>query len=126
VHATLVASSLGAYERFVCRLTGDEREQYCGEMAVVAEQMGAPAALLPRSYAAFRDYYRAQLAGPILTVTAPARSIARVILATPLSAPLRVLAPAHRLSTASLLPPRLRHEYRLRWTSLHELALPIA
>jgi uncharacterized protein (DUF2236 family) len=126
VHATLVASSLGAYERFVCPLTADERDQYCGEMAVVAELMGAPAAALPRSYAGFRDYYRAQLAGPILTVTAPARLIARVILATPLPAPLRLLAPAHRLSTARLLPPRLRHEYGLRWTPLHELALPIA
>jgi uncharacterized protein (DUF2236 family) len=126
VHATLVESSLGAYERFVCRLTGDERDQYCGEMAVVAELMGTPAAVLPRSYAVFRDYYRAQLAGPILTVTAPAQLIARVILATPLPAPLRVLAPAHRLSTARLLPPRLRHEYGLRWTPLHELALPIA
>jgi uncharacterized protein (DUF2236 family) len=126
VHATLVASSLGAYERFVCPLTADERDQYCGEMAVVAELMGAPAAVLPRSYAGFRDYFRAQLAGPILTVTAPARLIARVILATPLPAPLRLLAPAHRLSTARLLPPRLRHEYGLRWTPLHELALPIA
>ena len=126
VHATLVASSLGAYERFVCRLSDGERERYCREMAVVAELMGTPAAVLPRSYEAFRDYYHAQLAGPILTVTAPARLIARVILAMPLPAPLRVLAPAHRLSTTRLLPPRLRHEYGLRWTPLHELALPIA
>jgi uncharacterized protein (DUF2236 family) len=37
-----------------------------------------------------------------------------------------VLVPAHRLATAGLLPPRLRQEYGLRWSSLHELALPLA
>jgi uncharacterized protein (DUF2236 family) len=39
---------------------------------------------------------------------------------------MRVLVPAHRLATAGLLPPRLRDEYGLRWSSLHELALPLA
>jgi uncharacterized protein (DUF2236 family) len=37
-----------------------------------------------------------------------------------------VLVPAHRLATAGLLPPRLRQEDGLRWTPLHELALPFA
>jgi uncharacterized protein (DUF2236 family) len=48
------------------------------------------------------------------------------ILATPLPTPLRVLAPAHRLATTRILPPRLRREYKLRWTPLHQLALPLA
>lgn len=126
VHATLVASSLEAYSRFVRPLTSPERERYYREMAVVAEVMGTPASVLPASYAEFREYYSAQLAGPPIAVTPPARRIAEVILATPLPAPLRVLAPAHRLATARLLPPRLREEYGLRWTPLHALALPIA
>jgi uncharacterized protein (DUF2236 family) len=49
-----------------------------------------------------------------------------VILEAPLPSPLRLLAPAHRLSTAGLLPPKLRGDYRLRWTPLHQLALPLA
>jgi len=39
---------------------------------------------------------------------------------------MHIVVPAHRLSTASLLPTRLREEYGMRWTALHELALPIA
>jgi uncharacterized protein (DUF2236 family) len=126
VHATLVEGSLAAYERFVSPLTGDEREQYYGEMAVMAELFGTPPGVLPRSYREFREYFDAQIASDTITVTAPAREVARVILATPLPAPLRVLAPAHRLSTACILPPRLRREYGLRWSALHRLAMPLA
>src|SRR5205814_1976062 len=44
----------------------------------------------------------------------------------PLPAALRVFAPAHRLATAALLPPRLRLEYGLPWTPARRLALPLA
>jgi hypothetical protein len=44
----------------------------------------------------------------------------------PLPVPLRILAPAHRLATTRILPPRLRDEYELSWTALREFALPIA
>jgi uncharacterized protein (DUF2236 family) len=46
--------------------------------------------------------------------------------AAALPAPMRALVPARRLSTAGLLPPRLREEYGLRWSRLHALALPVA
>ena len=46
-----------------------------------------------------------------------------MILEAQLPAPLRVLAP---VSTAGLLPPKLREDSGLRWTPLHELALPLA
>jgi len=49
-----------------------------------------------------------------------------VILEARLPAPLRVFVPAHRLSTAALLPPRLREQYGLRWSAFHELALEVA
>jgi uncharacterized protein (DUF2236 family) len=126
VHATLVEGSIRAYERFVTPLSADEREQYYGEMSVMAELFGTPSDVLPRTYRAFREYFAAQLAGETITVTQPAREVAAVILATPLPPPLRVLAPAHRLSTACILPPRLRREYGLGWGRLHRLALPLA
>lgn len=126
VHATLVYSSLAAYQRFVQPLSELEVERYHAEMRTIAELFGAPARVLPRSYAEFCDYVRAQFEGDTITVTPPAREVASVILATPLPAPLRVLAPAHRLATTRILPPRLRREYRLRWTPLHRLALPVA
>jgi uncharacterized protein (DUF2236 family) len=126
VQATLVHSSLAAYERFVQPLTRDERERYHEEMNLVARLFGTPAEILPRSYCEFCAYFDSQVQGGTITVTPPAREVAGVILAAPLPAPLRLLAPAHRLATARILPATLRNQYGLRWTSLHDLALPLA
>jgi uncharacterized protein (DUF2236 family) len=126
VHATLVEASLRAYQRFVCPLLTEERERYYEEMALVARIFGAPPAAIPRTLTEFREYVRTQLAGTTITVTPPARAVAEVILEARLPAALRVVAPAHRLSTAGLLPDRIREEYGLRWSALHELALPVA
>jgi uncharacterized protein (DUF2236 family) len=126
VHATLVEASLSAYQRFVQALSAEEEERYYQEMALVARLFGTPASALPRSLPDFRDYFAAQLASETISVTAPAREVAAVILEAPLPAPMRLLVPAHRLATAGLLPPRIRREYGLRWGPLHELALPLA
>jgi uncharacterized protein (DUF2236 family) len=126
VHATLVEASLCVYQRFVQTLSPEEQERYYREMALVARLFGTPASAIPRSLADFRDYFAAQVASETISVTAPAREVAAVILEAPLPAPMRLLVPAHRLATAGLLPPRLRQEYRLRWSPLHELALPLA
>jgi uncharacterized protein (DUF2236 family) len=126
VHATLVESSLTVYQRFVRVLPPDDQERYYQEMALVARLFGTPASVIPPSLAEFRDYFTAQLAGEAITVTAPAKEVASVILEAPLPAVTRVLVPAHRLATAGLLPARLRQEYELSWSSFHELALPLA
>jgi uncharacterized protein (DUF2236 family) len=126
VHATLVYASLAAYEQFVSRLSHRERERYLAEMNVVAQLFGVPKHVLPPTYSAFREYFRSRIASEEITVTAPAREVASVILASPMPAPLRLLAPAHRLATARLLPARLRDEYGLRWSGARELALPFA
>jgi uncharacterized protein (DUF2236 family) len=126
VHATLVELSLTVYQRFVRALSAQDQERYYREMALVARLFGTPAAVIPRTLADFHDYFAAQLAGETITVTPPAREVAAVILEAPLPAPMRLLVPAHRLATAGLLPSRLRQEYGLRWSPLHELALPLA
>jgi uncharacterized protein (DUF2236 family) len=126
VHATLVYSSLAAYQLFVQPLSDTELERYHGEMSTVAEMFGTPTSVLPRSYREFREYFHSQIASDTITVTPPAREVASVILATPLPTLLRVIAPAHRLATTRILPSRLRREYELPWTALHQLALPFA
>jgi uncharacterized protein (DUF2236 family) len=126
VHATLVEASLAVFQRFVRVLSTVEQERYYREMALVARLFGVPAAVIPRSLADFRDYFAAQLAGKAITVTPPAGEVAAVILEAPLPPPLRLLVPAHRLATAGLLPPRLRHEYGLRWTPSTLSPLPLA
>jgi uncharacterized protein (DUF2236 family) len=95
-------------------------------MSLVARLFGTPASVLPRSYREFVAYWDSQLRSDTITVTQPARTVAEVILAAPLPVPFRLLAPAHRLATTHILPLRLREEYELRWTPLHELALPLA
>ncbi len=123
VYATLVYSSIGIYHRFVNPLTVEEQERYYSEMALVARIFGTPADVIPATLADFRDYLRDRLAGDEIQVTEPARQVARVILRAPLPLPLRLLAPAHRLSTTALLPDRLRHEYGLSWTRSRAAAL---
>ncbi len=124
VHATLVESSLAAYQRFVRRLARDEQERYYREMSVVARLFGVPAEVLPRSLSEFREYFSAQIAGDTITVTLPARAVADVIVEARLPAPMRVLVPAHRLATAGLLPERLRREYGLRWSAAARARAP--
>lgn len=126
VHATLVVASLSAYERFERRLSPAEREEYYRDMATVARLFGTPAAVIPPTLAAFDDYLEATLAGPTISVTDTAREIAAVVLRAPLPAPVRLLAPAHRLATAAQLPDRLRSEYGLRFGPARALALPLA
>jgi len=126
VHATLVHSSLAVFTRFVASLDAAEEERYYREMALVAGLFGVPEGVLPATLGEFREYVRDMLGGPELVVTPPARDVGRVILDAPLPAPMRVLVPAHRLSTAWLLGPRLRAEYGLRWSAVHEPALGVA
>jgi len=126
VHATLVQTSLAAYERFVDPLSREDEERYYQEMAVVARLFGTPASVIPHTLADFREYFAAQIGGETLAVTAPAKEVAAVILEAHLPLPMRVFVPAHRLATAGPLPPRLRDNYGLRWSAFHELALEVA
>jgi uncharacterized protein (DUF2236 family) len=95
-------------------------------MARVARLFGTPASVIPCSLADFREYFAAQISGETIAVTAPAKEVAAVILEARVPAPMRVMVPAHRLSTAGLLPPPRRDHYGLRWSTFHELALQLA
>lgn len=125
VHATLVDTSLKVYHRFVRRLGLEEQEAYYREMVLVARLFGTPSKVIPSTLAAFREYLRDELASPRICVTPPAQDVAEVILHAPLPGPVKVILPAHRLSTAALLPPRLRAEYELRWNPRRALALRV-
>ena len=124
VHGTLVETSLAIYCRFVHRLSADQRDAYYRDMALVARIFGTPRDVIPPTLQDFRAYFGERLASPEIGVTEPAREVAEVILrASSLPAPLRIIAPAHRLSTAALIPPRLRDEYGLGWNLGKALAL---
>ncbi|MDP9258270.1 MAG: DUF2236 domain-containing protein [Actinomycetota bacterium] len=126
VHATLVDVSLSAYQRYERALSLAEQESYYQEMAVVAQVFGTPAAVIPRTLREFREYFDAQIAGPVIEVTPPAREIAAVILDAPLPALMRFITPAHRMATGAHLPARLRDEYGLSQSRRNTLILPLA
>ena len=126
VHATLVDVSLSAYQRYERTLSDAEQETYYREMAVVAQVFGTPATVIPGTLGEFREYFAAQIAGPVIEVTPPAREIAEVILDAPLPALMRFITPAHRMATGAHLPPRLRDEYGLSQSRRNALMLPLA
>jgi uncharacterized protein (DUF2236 family) len=126
VHATLVQTSLSAYQLFERQLSRAERESYYRDMVTVAQLFGVPAEIIPPTLDDFRVYFDEQIRGDTIAVTPIARRIAAVIMRAPLPVPLRLFAPAHRLATPAQLPRRLRCEYGFRWTPLHRFALPPA
>jgi uncharacterized protein (DUF2236 family) len=95
-------------------------------MALVAQVFGLPRSAIPATLADFRGYLHDRLASPEICASAPARDVAAVILEAPLPAPLRVLAPVHRLATAALLPLRLREEYGVGWSRADAMRLSLA
>lgn len=120
VHATLVDSSIEAYERFVRPIPRWVKERYYVEMQRMGTAFGVPEDLHPPTYDAFRRYLDSTIAG--LEIGAESRWVARRVLSPP--APL-VLLPAGLLgglASVGLLPPRIRRGLGLRWNRWTKLA----
>jgi uncharacterized protein (DUF2236 family) len=101
VHATLVDSTIVAYDAWIEPLSRERRARFYAETCPVGLAFGIPDELLPGDYEAFEAYVEAMLApgGPIV-VTPAARALARTIL----HPPLWPLAPRLR-PLISRLPP---------------------
>jgi uncharacterized protein (DUF2236 family) len=120
VHATLVDSSIAAYDAFVRPMPLAVRGRYYLEMRRMGTAFGVPEDLHPPSYAAFRTYVDATVAN--LPIDDECRAIAREVLSPPMPA---VVVPAGLLGglgSVGLLPARIRSELRLRWNRGTELA----
>ncbi|MEY2477594.1 MAG: hypothetical protein QOG87_2909 [Actinomycetota bacterium] len=117
VHATLLDTALGCYERLVRPLGVDERETYYEEMTEVAAGFGCPRGAQPADYAAFQAYFEDQVA--TIEVTDTGRRLARDIVRPTLPLHLHVpLAPAlalQRLLAVGTLPSRLRDQFVFPW-----------
>jgi uncharacterized protein (DUF2236 family) len=113
VHATLVDSSLVAYERFVQPLRPNVRERHYLEMRRMGTAFGVPDELHPPTYIEFRAYMDRTIAQ--LEIGEEGRRVARAVLSQP--APLVVFPVGllFGLASVSLLPPRIRSDLGLRW-----------
>ncbi|HTV66089.1 MAG TPA: oxygenase MpaB family protein [Bryocella sp.] len=113
VFATLVDSSLLAYELALPPLTPWEREQYYTESLKSAALFGLGADDLPSNLAGFHSYLRFTLQSDKLGVSAAARRLAHQLQngsGLPVSVPFW-----YRALTLHLLPPRFRDEFQLRY-----------
>jgi uncharacterized protein (DUF2236 family) len=122
VHATLVDSTIVAYEALVGSLSRDRRERFYAETRPIARLFGIPDDMIPVDHAAFEAYLRAQMApaGPVHP-TAAARDIAWHILHPPFGPLHRALRWIPRWSSTwtfwpavALLPESVREEYGLQ------------
>lgn len=117
VHATLLDSALGCYERIVRPLSAAERDEYYEQMTVVAERFGCPRSEQPADLAAFRAYWDEQVR--TIEVGDVGRRLARDVIEPKLPLSLHVpLAPAlsvQRLVAVGTLPAPIREGFGFAW-----------
>jgi uncharacterized protein (DUF2236 family) len=120
VHATLVDSSIAAYERFVRPMPAWVKDRYYVEMQRMGTAFGVPEHVHPPTYRAFRSYLDDTIDG--LEIGDECRWAAHRVLRP--SMPLVVVPAglAGGLASVGLLPPRIRTGLGLRWNRGTELA----
>jgi len=116
VHATLVESTMTAYDAWYEPLPAERRAAFYRETLPIGRAFGIPDGLLPESVAAFEAYWRAMLApdGPV-RVTPIARSLVPMILHPPVGPLPPVLYDWLLWPAVELLPERVRDEYGIAW-----------
>jgi len=112
IHAVEVHSSVHAYRSYAGRLADDDADRYVDEMVRVAELLGLPPKMAPRSMAALREYLRG-VEG--LQLTPGARESMRLIMYPPLPFPLRPLWVLPASAAVASLPRFARRMYGLPW-----------
>jgi len=123
VHATLVETTIVAYDAWIEPLARGDRERYYAETLPIGRAFGVPADRLPADLAAFEEYVAGMLApdGPVHP-SPVARDLAWHVLNPPLGPvlpPLAALPPATYAWTLwpsiGLLPAQVRAEYGFSW-----------
>jgi uncharacterized protein (DUF2236 family) len=128
VHATLVDSTIVAYDAWLAPLGRDRAARFYDETRPVGRAFGVPERLLPADLDAFDAYLAAATApdGPV-HVGPTARDLAATILHPPLPGAIgRLPVPSNLYDwtlwpALTLLPAGMREEYGVPWDQRHEL-----
>jgi uncharacterized protein (DUF2236 family) len=124
VLACLVDSALIVYERYVRRLSGDEREAYWRDYRTIGRLFGLREDDMPATIAGFDGYMREMLTGGDLHVSERSRELAKqIVLRPPVPLRVRPLLQLANFVTVGLLPTDLRRQYRLGWDPARAIAL---
>jgi uncharacterized protein (DUF2236 family) len=122
--ATLVDSGLTVYQRYVGRLTRDERDAYWRDYRVFGRLFGLAERDMPETIEAFDQYMRGMLDGGDLHVGEEARALAiDIVMRPPVPWRARPLLEYANFATVGLLPKRIRQLYGFRWDPARGLAL---
>lgn len=117
VHATLIESVLMVYEQLVAPLSTAEKDEYCSEAFPIAVALAAREEEVPKTWSELCCYLERAYAANTIAVGTQGRALARAVL-SPSGGWL--VAPAtwiNRTITIGLLPPRVREQYGMTWTT---------
>jgi uncharacterized protein (DUF2236 family) len=121
--ACLADSAQYFYERFVRRLSDDEREAFWQDYLRLGEMFALPREHSPESYRGFRRYMDERLAGPDLFVTDQARELGlKVAFELPVPDHRRPALAVINLAVLGSLPERVREAYGLSWSRSQQRA----
>lgn len=112
IHAVEVHSAVYAYRAYAGRLSDDDADRYVDEMVRVAEHLGMPGDIAPRTMGGLREYLRG-VEG--LQATPGARESMRLIMYPPMPLPLRPLWVLPASAAVASLPRFARRMYGLPW-----------
>jgi len=117
VQATLIVTSVAAYQRWVGPLSADELERFWQEARTVGVRLGIPLSLSPADWPALEAYWAGMLAddGPV-HVTPTARRLAQLIVRPPFPFVPGPLVDLAALPGLALVPPRIRSEFDITWS----------
>jgi uncharacterized protein (DUF2236 family) len=116
IHAVETHSIVIAYRRYAGSVSDDDADRYVVEMSRVAELVGLPAGMAPRSMGELREYLRGM--HDQLQLTPAARDAMRMIFNPPMPLPLlpvRALWAIPSAAAIAILPRVARRAYGLPW-----------
>lgn len=121
VQATLIVTSVAAYERWVGPLSPAEKAQFWQEARRVGVRLGISLELSPADWPALQAYWARMLApdGPI-QVGQTAKRLAPMIRRPPFPFVPRPLVDLLALPGMALVPNRLRNDFGVGWGAAHE------
>lgn len=118
VQATLVYSSVRAYQRFVGPLSPAEADAYYQDTKQIGRLLGIPEAMFPAHLEQLDAYIDGKIASGEVAVSEDAYRMGWILLAPHFpGVPRMAFAPLKTITTG-LLPEELRQQYRLSWGRL--------
>ncbi len=124
--ATLADSGLLVYQRYVGRLSRDERDAYWRDHRVMGRLFGLSESDMPQTIEELEMYIDEMLRADLLHVSPQARELAiEIVMRPPVPVAARPLRELANFITIGLLPDKLRRQYDLGWDPVRGLMLRV-